>query len=98
MQINKSLIIAAIAVLVVVSTLAVVREGLPAMATPFRASFWTWQYFVDLVIALGIVMIWIWHDCKRRGKSALMWIGATFITGSFAPLLYLLLRHNDKPN
>jgi len=96
MQLNKNLVLAAIAVLAVVTIIAVLREGFVGMLTPFKASFWTWQYFIDLVIALGLVMIWIWRDCKNRGKTPLPWIAATLFTGSLAPLLYLYLRNNEK--
>ena len=95
MYVNKPVIIAAIAALAMVTAIAFLREGLAGMFTPFRESFWTWQYFIDLVIALGLVIIWMWQDCKSRGKSALPWIIATFLSGSFAPLIYLLIRRKD---
>jgi len=96
MKINNITAIVALAVLAAVTAIALLDEGVAGMATPFRESFWTWQYFADLVIALGVVMVWMWHDCKSRGKSALPWIGATFFIGSFSPLIYLLLRNNSN--
>jgi len=85
-------LITAAAVLFVITAIALYREGLIGMTTPFKTSIWTWQYFADLVIALGIVMVWIWRDCRHRGKSPFPWIIATFLTGSFAPLAYLYFR------
>lgn len=95
MTVTKPLALAALVVLLVITAIAISREGMVGMLTPFNASFWTWQFFIDLVIALGLVMIWMWRDCVARGKSPLPWIGATLLTGSVAPLVYLLLRNND---
>ena len=46
----------------------------------------------DLVIALTLVMVWIWHDAKATGRKTWPWIVATLVLGSFGPLLYLLTR------
>jgi len=89
-------IIGAAAVLFLITAYAIYREGLVGMTTPFKTSIWTWQYFADLVIALGIVMVWIWRDCRNRGKSPHLWIIATFLTGSFAPLAYLYFRNQKS--
>ena len=83
MKINNITAIVALAVLAAVTAVALLDEGVAGMATPFRESFWTWQYFADLVIALGVVMVWMWHDCKSRGKSALPWMVLLLLSGHF---------------
>jgi len=93
MQINRTILYLAAAVLAAVTLTALMREGWGGMKTPFSASFWTWQYFIDLVIALGLVMVWMWRDCRSSGKNPLPWIVATCFIGSFSPLLYLIMRH-----
>ncbi len=92
MQISKNALYVGILILGIATVLPLFREGLGAMSIPFKSSLWTTQYFVDLVMALCLVMLWMWQDCKRRGKNPLPWIGATLITGSFAPMIYLLVR------
>ena len=93
--INNKILYAAAAVLMLVTLMAFFREGLAGMKTPFSASLWTLQYFVDLVIALGLFMIWMWSDCRSRGKNPILWIAATFVAGSLIPLAYLILRNRD---
>ena len=58
----------------------------------FMANPWPLQVSVDLVLALSLVCIWIWNDARSRGRNPLPWIVATALTGSIAPLTYLLLR------
>ena len=93
--INNKVLYAAAAVLLLVTSLALFREGFAGMKTPFSASLWTLQYFMDLVIALGLFMIWMWSDCRSRGKNPILWIVATFMAGSLIPLAYLLVRKRD---
>lgn len=48
------------------------------------------QVFADLLIALSLVMVWMWHDAKTTGRSVWPWIALTLAAGSFGPLIYLL--------
>lgn len=50
------------------------------------------QLFVDLVIALSVVMAWMWRDARERGVSAAPYIVATLLLGSVGPLAYLIGR------
>lgn len=50
------------------------------------------QVFVDLVIALVLVIAWMIQDCRMRGVVAWPWVLATLTLGSFGPLAYLLAR------
>lgn len=75
-----------------VTAAAVWQHGfLGILASPLQ-SLAAGQIFVDLVIALTLVMVWIWNDARARGRVAWPWIVATLAVGSFGPLLYLLLR------
>lgn len=68
------------------------QEGLSGIVAPHFQSFAGGQVFADLVIALSLAMVWIWHDAKAHGRTPWPWILATLALGSFGPLLYLLTR------
>ena len=68
------------------------QDGISAIVAPHFQSFAGGQVFADLVIALSLVIVWIWHDARASGRSPWPWIIATLALGSFGPLLYLLTR------
>ncbi|MBL8381592.1 MAG: DUF2834 domain-containing protein [Burkholderiales bacterium] len=74
------------------SAIAVWREGLTEIFAAALKSFASAQIFFDLVIALTLVMVWMWKDARATGRNPWPWIAATLLTGSFAPLVYLLTR------
>ena len=53
--------------------------------------------FTDLVIALGLILAWMFADAKERGQSA-PWGYAllTLGTGSIGPLIYLIRRERES--
>ena len=53
---------------------------------------WGWVLSVDLVLALGLCMYWMYADGRRRGTSSLPEMVLTALTGSVGPLLYLVRR------
>jgi hypothetical protein len=48
--------------------------------------------FVDLTIALGLVLIWMMGDSRERGMAFLPYALLTLAFGSLGPLLYLFRR------
>lgn len=48
-----------------------------------------WQVFTDLVIALLIVMLWLFPEARSAGRNPWPWFVATLFLGSISPLLYL---------
>src|ERR1700752_1904664 len=50
------------------------------------------QVLCDLCISLGLVCAWMIRDARERGRNAWPFVVAALFVGSFAPLLYLLLR------
>ena len=53
--------------------------------------------FVDLCIALGLIMLWMWRDARERGTSIVPYAVLTVTLGSVGPLLYLLVRETGVP-
>ena len=54
------------------------------------------QIFVDLVLAVGVIDIWVHGDARSRGRNPWPWLAASLLTGMFAPLIYLLVRSRDE--
>lgn len=50
------------------------------------------QLLTDLVIALTLVMVWMWRDARQFDINPLPYIVVTLTLGSFGPLLYLFRR------
>ena len=74
------------------SAIALWYHGYWGILAPHFQSFGAAQVFVDLVIALGLVMVWMWQDAKASNRNPWPWIAATLALGSFGPLIYLLTR------
>jgi len=74
------------------SAAALWQHGYWGIIAPHFQSFGGGQVFADLVIALALVMVWMWRDAKATGRTAWPWIAATLALGSFGPLVYLLTR------
>lgn len=52
----------------------------------------TTQVCLDLIIALFLIVLWMWRDAKHHEISAVPFVVITVLAGSFGPLLYLLKR------
>ena len=51
--------------------------------------------FLDLLIALTMVAVWMVRDAAQRGAAVLPFLLLTLFLGSMGPLLYLLRRFRD---
>jgi len=74
------------------SAAALWRHGYWGVFAPPFQTLYGGQVLADLVIALTLVMVWMWHDAKATGRNIWPWIVATLAFGSFGPLVYLLTR------
>ena len=74
------------------SAVALWQHGYWGIIAPHFQSFGGGQVLADLVIALTLVSVWMWHDAKAAGRNPWPWIAATLVVGSLSPLLYLLTR------
>ena len=84
-----------VVVLVLFSALsgaALWEHGYWGIIAPHFASLGGGQVLADLVIALTLVMAWVWRDARSAGRNPWPWLAATLALGSFGPLVYLLTR------
>lgn len=65
-------------------------EGLSGIFSAITHSYGSMQIFVDLVIALTLVMVWMWRDANNTGRNVWPWIVVTLVAGSFGPLMYFI--------
>ena len=72
----------------VLSAIAVWRHGYWGILEPHFQSFGAAQVLADLVIALSLFIVWLWHDAKATGRNPWPWIVLTLVAGSFGPLIY----------
>ena len=91
---NRLLIVITLVLFAALTATALWQGGLSGIVSPHFQSFAGGQVFADLVIALSLAIVWIWHDAKARGRNPWPWIIATLALGSFGPLLYLLTRQS----
>lgn len=48
--------------------------------------------FLDLVITLTLIAVWMVHDAKARGRRVWPYLAVTLTLGSAGPLAYLIVR------
>ena len=91
----RSLIIITLILFGALTGLAIWHDGITGIFGSIISSFGSAQIYIDLFIALVLIMIWMWHDAKATGRNPLPWIIATLAVGSFGPLVYLLTRKSN---
>jgi len=89
---QRTLILITLALFGALSAIAMKQFGYLGIFMSPLENMASLQIFADLLIALTLVMIWMWRDAKASGRNIWPWIVATLTTGSFGPLLYLLTR------
>ena len=53
------------------------------------------QVGLDLLIALGLFVFWMWQDASARGRNPLGWTLLVCGTGSIGALVYLIARERQ---
>jgi len=71
---------------------AIEQHGVVGLFEACLANAATTVAFVDLVIALGMVSLWVIFDARDHGVSPLPYVVLTLTLGSVGPLLYLIRR------
>jgi hypothetical protein len=88
----RTLIIVTLVLFGALSAAALWQHGYFGIFALHFKSFGGMQVLTDLVIALTLVMVWMWRDARATGRNVWPWIVATLALGSFGPLIYLLTR------
>jgi hypothetical protein len=93
---QRTLLLVTLVLFGALTAAALWQHGYWGIFEPHLRSFGGAQVFVDLLIALALVLVWMWHDAKAAGRSIWPWIVLTLAAGSFGPLLYLLTRKRGR--
>jgi hypothetical protein len=93
---QRTLIIITLGLFGALSAAAMWQHGYWGILEPHFQSFGGAQVLADLIIALTLVMVWMWNDAKATGRNVWPWMIATLALGSFGPLGYLLTRKSAQ--
>jgi hypothetical protein len=89
-SIRRPLLLIILIPFTILTALALWHHGYWGILEPHFKTFGGGQVLADLVIALSLVLAWMWRDAKAKGRAYLPWFLLTLVMGSFGPLLYLL--------
>jgi hypothetical protein len=87
---QRSLLTIVLALFGALSAMALWQQGYWGIIAPHFQTFGAGQVLADLVIAVTLAMVWMWHDAKTTGRNVWPWLALSIVAGSFGPLLYLL--------
>ncbi len=87
---QRSLLTIVLALFSALTAVALWQHGYWGLFEPHFKTFGAGQVLADLVIAVSLAMLWMWHDAKATGRNAWPWLALSLVAGSFGPLLYLL--------
>lgn len=89
---KKILLLLVLADFVAVTAWGVSQVGVVGLFTGMLATPASIVGSVDLLIALGLVAVWMVRDARAHGVSPVPYLVLTVALGSVGPLLYLLRR------
>lgn len=89
-------IIVALIGLTYLTVVASIQFGLIGIFEQVFKSSAAIQVFVDLVIAIGLISVWMWFDSRKNKRMFIPWLILSLAIGSYGPLLYLLFREKDQ--
>lgn len=70
---------------------ALYHHGYTAIFTNQLETYGGIQVLVDLVIASGLFVAWMWKDATANGRNPWLWLILVALSASIAMLLYLIL-------
>ena len=87
-----ALLVATLVVFVIYSFAVALNAGFTGFLTVAANEPWGGQMLIDLVIALGLFLIWMHGDSREQGIPELPYLILTLTTGSIGALAYLVHR------
>ena len=91
-KMTKIISVIGILLLTPITVLALLEGGIAGVWDAISYNWASVQIYIDLVIAIIFILVWIWDDAKKTGRNPWPWIIAAFVVGSFSPLIYFLTR------
>ena len=95
-SITQTIIIVTLLLFGALTAVAIWQDGVLGIFASIVSSWGSAQIYLDLVIALSIIMVWLYRDAVKAGRNPWPWIIATAIVGAFSPLIYLLIRERNQ--
>lgn len=77
------------------TAVALAVEGIVGIVHAIKSNLMSIQIFIDLVLAVVVIDLWVLRDARSRSRNPWPWMVASLMTGMFAPLVYLLVRSRD---
>ena len=94
---RKQLVLSvALIVLLACDAYSVYLYGYTGFFRLILSNFGGFTAFLDLAIALVLILVWMGDDARARNASAIPFIILTILLGSVGPLLYLIRRFGDR--
>ena len=93
---QRILLLATLVLFCILTAFALQAHGYFGIFALHFQTFGGAQVLADLVIALTLVLVWMWHDARRTRRTFWPWLLATLALGSFGPLVYLLTRKPER--
>jgi hypothetical protein len=93
---KQLLLSAALIVLLAMDTYSIYLYGYLGFFRTILENFGGVTAFVDLLIALVLILAWMADDARERHVSALPYLIVTVALGSVGPLFYLIRRFRDR--
>ena len=91
----RKLVLIALVPFTILTAIALWVDGISGIFGSIVSSWGAAQIYVDLLISLAIIMIWLYRDAKTQERNPWPWIVATLAVGVFSPLIYLFVRNWD---
>ena len=89
---QRTILIVVLILFGALSAVALWFDGVLGIFGSITHSWGSVQIYVDLVIALAIICVWMYRDAKSSGQNPWPWIVMTALIGVFGPLVYLISR------
>jgi Terpene cyclase DEP1 len=91
-KLGKAFVILVTVAFAALTLMALLDHGVMGIFQHQFSNLAGWQVWVDLAIALGLILVWLVPDARERQINPWPWVVLTMVAGSFGPLIYLMVR------